>query len=232
MFASAHDSHEQTTSSMSFTTTLLDDHQTLWQANLGHRFLAETRDGTIDDTVFARWLRQDYRFVEAACPMLGVLISKAPASHREPLTDALSGLYDELDLFQERAETAGIDLDDAKPAFTCHAYIQFLLATARGRSYLKGFTVLYAAEKAYYEAWSRVEEGLSPDAFAAPFVENWASDGFGEYVGFLATTLDDLAAKAGPQEKSEMHRLFETTLRYEAAFWEMAYDTTDWPGLD
>jgi thiaminase len=29
-----------------------------------------------------------------------------------------------------------------------------------------------------------------------------------------------------------MRRLFETTLRYEVAFWEMAYDTTDWPGLN
>lgn len=216
---------------MPFTSSLLDDHHALWRAVLDHRFLSETRKGTIDDDVFARWLRQDYRFVEAACPMLGVLISKAPAGHREALTEALSGLYDELDLFRERAEAAGIDLDAAEPGFTCHAYIQFLLATARGKSYPQGFTVLWTAEKAYYEAWSRVAEGLASDAFAAPFVENWAGDAFREYVDFLGGTLDDLAAQAGPQEREEMRGLFKTTLRYEAAFWEMAYDANDWPGL-
>lgn len=217
---------------MSFTNALLEDADALWQQMLGHRFLHETRDGDIPEATFARWMRQDYRFVEAACPMLAALISKAPPAHRPPLTDALSGLYDELDLFRERARTVGIELESAEPAFICHAYIQFLLATAHRRSYAEGFTVLYAAEKAYHEAWKVVAEELDPDSTWQPFVENWAGEEFGAYVSFLEDTLDDLASEAGEAERQRMADLFEKTLRYEVAFWELAYTEADWPGLE
>lgn len=217
---------------MSFTSTLLDDADALWHRMLGHRFLQETRDGVIAEAIFARWMRQDYRFVEAACPMLAALISKAPPAHRPPLTDALRGLYDELDLFRERGRAVGIDLENTEPAFICHAYIQFLLATAHRGSYAEGFTVLYGAEKAYHEAWKVVAEGLDPHSTWQPFVENWAGEAFGAYVSFLESTLDDLAARTGENERERMADLFTTTLRYEVAFWELAYTEADWPGLE
>lgn len=217
---------------MAFTDQLLEDYEPLWQRMLGHRFLRETRDGEIAETTFARWMRQDYRFVEAACPMLAALISKAPLEHRPPLTDALSALYDELDLFRDRARAAGIEVEEAEPAFICHAYIQFLLATAHRRSYAEGFTVLYAAEKAYHEAWKVVADGVGPASTWQPFVENWAGDDFAAYVAFLEGTLDDIAAGASEAERERMAELFETTVRYEVAFWELAYTSTGWPGLE
>jgi len=50
----------------------------LWERMLQHRFLRETREGTISDERFAVWMRQDYLFVEAAIPFLAALIPKAP----------------------------------------------------------------------------------------------------------------------------------------------------------
>jgi len=204
----------------------------LWDRMLSHRFLLETRDGTLPDETFSTWMRQDYLFVEAAIPFIAGLLAKAPSEHREDLAGFLPALHRELELFEERAERAGVDLRGAPPTFTCHAYVQFLLATAYRRGYAEGFTVLYVAEKAYHESWKVVREGLDEDSPWWPFVENWSSRAFGEWVGWLEKSLDALAEDAGPDERARMEELFEITTKYEIAFWEMAVTGEEWPGIE
>lgn len=216
---------------MSFTDEQLDRVRPLWDRMLSHRFLLETRDGTIADETFATWMRQDYLFVEAALPFISGLLTKAPAEHREALAGFLPALQDELRLFEERAGDAGVDLRGAPPSFTCHAYVQFLLATAYRATYAEGMTVLYVAEKAYHESWKVVREGLDRSSRWWPFVDNWSSEEFGEWVAWIEGTLNGLAEVAGPAERDRMAELFETTTRYEVAFWEMAVSGEEWPGI-
>ena len=204
----------------------------LWEEMLRHPFLVETRDGALPEGTFARWMRQDYLFVEAAIPFMGTLLAKAPAGHRKPLADAISAFHSELGLFRERAGAVGVDLDGVRPSFVCHAYIQFLLATGALASYAEGFTVLYAAEKAYHDSWKVVKSGIDPASPWTGFVENWAGDAFAGWVSWLETELDGLGVEAGEAGRAGMADLFETTVRYEIAFWELAYGRVGgWPGV-
>lgn len=216
---------------MGFCAEQLDRLHPLWSRMLDHRFLRETRDGSIAHATFATWMRQDYLFVEAAIPFIAALIPKAPREHWELHSSVIAMLEKELGLFRERAEAAGVDFTDLYPSFTNHAYIQFLLATAYRASYAEAFTVLYAAEKAYHDSWAVVKEGLDPESPWWPFVENWAGDAFGGYVAHLEAELDKLAAQAGPAERETMADLFALTTRYEIAFWEMAATGEEWPGI-
>ncbi len=204
----------------------------LWARILEHRFLRDTRDGTIADDVFGIWLRQDYLFVEAAIPFIAALIPRAPREHWAALGGVIAALEKELKLFEERAANVGVDLRGAPPSFTCHAYIQFLLATAHTASYAEGFTVLYAAERTYHESWRVVRNGIDPASPWTPFVENWAGDAFAGYVGWLGDELETLAAAAGPAERESMAERYRLTLLYEIAFWEMASTAEGWPGVD
>jgi|GEM_PF-99715 len=203
----------------------------LWEQIREHRFLARTRDGTIPDETFAIWLRQDYLFVEAAIPFIAALIPRAPTEHWSALSGVVAALEKELKLFEERAARVGVDLRGAPPAFTCHAYIQFLLATAHTRSYPEGYTVLYAAERAYHESWLVVREGIDPESPWMPFVENWAGEEFAGYVSYLGGELEKLAQAAGSAERARMTDLYRLTLLYEIAFWEMAVTAEGWPGV-
>lgn len=214
-----------------FTTELIENARSLWDHMLAHRFLRETRDGEIPFDTFARWMRQDHLFVEAAIPFMGVLLGKAPREDRTFLTEAIEALERELELFRERAAAAGVDLGSTDPAFINHAYVQFLMATAHGASYPEAFAVLYGAEKAYFDSWSVVEAGLDESSPWYPFVDNWAGEEFSAYVAALEQRLDAMAAASGPAERRRMAELFETTVRYEIAFWEMAYRGTGWPGM-
>jgi len=202
-----------------------------WERMLRHPFLIETRDGTIPFETFATWLRQDYLFVEAAVPFIALLIPKAPPSDWELHSNVIAMFQKELGLFRERAAAVGVDMEGIRPSFINHAYIQFLIATASQRSYAEIYTVLYAAEKAYHDSWSVVKAGIDPSSPWYPFVENWAGEAFAEYVAYLEKELDALAEAAGPAERERMAELFETTLRYEMAFWEMAYHGDGWPGF-
>ena len=217
---------------MSFCKTQLDQVRPLWDRMLSHRFLLQTRDGTLPDQVFATWMRQDYLFVEAAIPFIAALLAKAPKEHWEALSGIIPAFQKELKLFEERAAAVGVDLREGPVSFTCHAYIQFLLNTAYQASYAEGYTVLYAAEKAYHDSWKVVKDGLSPDSPWYPFVENWAGEDFAAYVTYLEGELDRLAEGAGPDERGRMAALFELTTRYEIAFWEMAATGEGWPGAD
>lgn len=203
-----------------------------WEQMLRHPFLLQTRDGTIPFETFARWMRQDYLFVQAAIPFMALMVPKAPPEHWELHTSVIAMLNKELGLFRERAEAVGVDMNDLRPSFINHAYIQFLIATASQRSYAETFTVLYTAEKAYHDSWTVVRKGIDPESPWYPFVENWAGDAFAQYVAHLEKELDALAEAAGPAERARMAELFETTLRYEIAFWEMAMTGDGWPGLD
>jgi thiaminase len=201
-----------------------------WQKMVDHPFLLRTRDGTIPFETFATWMRQDYLFVEGSIPFISVLLAKAPGKHRASHTGVLGMLQKERELFRERAAAVGVDLRDLAPSFVSHAYIQFLLATAYRESYACGYTVFYAAEKAYHDSWREVLTGIDRASPWFPFVENWGGVAFAGYVAHLEEQLDDLAAQAGAAERAHMAELLELTLRYEIAFWEMAWSGEGWPG--
>lgn len=217
---------------MGFCREQLERLRPLWDRMLRHPFLLETRDGTIARETFATWMAQDYLFVEAAVPFLGALIARAPRKHREPLSEAIAALSGELEMFRDRAAEAGVELGGTDPAFICHAYIQYLHATAARGGYPEAFTVLYVAEKAYLESWSVVRDGIDPGSPWMPFVDNWTSDAFRAYVEWLGKELDRIAAAAGAEERDRMGRYFELTVKYEIAFWELAVRGARWPGME
>jgi thiaminase len=214
---------------MGFAAEQLERVRVEWQEMLAHPFLQATLDGTIPFDTFATWIRQDYLFVEGAIPLVSILLAKAPEKHWATHSRVLGMLEKERELFRERATSVGVVFSNLAPSFVSHAYMQFLVATAYRDTYACGFTVLYVAEKAYHDSWRVVLDGIDRGSPWFPFVENWAGDAFAEYVAHLQKELDELAAQASAAERARMAELFELTVRYEIAFWEMAWTAEGWP---
>lgn len=217
---------------MEFTERRLDDLEPLWRKMLEHPFLLRTRDGELSDAAFRTWLEQDYLFVRNGFAFVGHLLAKAPPDHGELLAPVPQALQEELRLFEERAEALGADLDDVRPGLVNQGYVSYLLATGSRDPYPVAFTAYYVAEKAYHESWRVVAEGLEASSPWWPFVRNWAGDDFGVFVERLGSALDGLADRAGPSEREAMASVFEATVRWEVAFWEMALRGPEWPGLE
>lgn len=217
---------------MGFTQRLVRDRESLWRRMLDHPFLLGARDGRLADGTFRTWLEQDYHFVRNVFPFVGSLIGKAPPEHYGLLAPVPRALQDELRLFEEQADALGADLADVRPGAVNEGYVHYLLDTAQRAPYPVAFTAYYAAERAYHESWRVVADGLEASSPWWPLVRNWASDDFGAFVDRLGSELDGLADRTGPAGREAMENAFETTLRWEIAFWEMALRGPRWPGLD
>ncbi|MBI3951822.1 MAG: TenA family protein [Acidobacteria bacterium] len=208
---------------------LLQRAEPVWKMMLDHRFLAETAAGTIARETFANWMKQDYLFARGAVPFLSILSAKAPVQYSKSLSDALVAIHQELALFERMAREHDVSFESIAMSPTCHAYVQFLVATAYGRSFAEGFAVLYGAEKAYLDSWTWVKEHQQEESPWKAFINNWTSDAFRGYVDWLAATLDTLAEEASKSVREAMTELFLLSGQYEILFWEMAAAGETWP---
>lgn len=208
---------------------LLDSAQEIWQAILNHPFLKMTANGTIPDETFKIWIQQDYIFVQEAIPFIAVLLAKAPLDLRPIFIQILTGLERELKLFRQIASAHGVNLENIAPSPTCYGYNQFLMTTAHSCSFPEGFTVLYAAEKAYLDSWMEVKNNLTVENPWQEFIDNWTNEEFQKFVDWLASTLDKIALGKPESELERMEGLFLITARYEYLFWEMAAKEEIWP---
>jgi formylaminopyrimidine deformylase / aminopyrimidine aminohydrolase len=214
---------------MSFNQDLMRHAAGSWNTMLAHPFLERTADGSIPFDVFANWLRQDYLFVGGAIPFIGVLVSRAPLRLVAGLAAAIPALDSELSLFRRMAEERNVLLtEEITP--TCHSYLQYLIATAHSASFEEGFTLLYCAEKAYFDCWSRVRRNLSVASPWEAFIDRWSNDAFAQWVTWLEQELDELAESASSSLREKMKEAFLTTTRYELLFWNMALQGESWPG--
>jgi len=208
---------------------LLDRARPVWNAILSHPFLMATAEGRIPHEAFATWLQQDYLYVAQAIRFFSVLAAKAPASLSAGLAASTNALGSELRLFESMAADKGISLHDLCMTPTCHAYTQFMLATAYGASFEEGFTLLYGAEKAYFDSWTFVRRNLTAASPWQAFIDKWSGDSFRRWIEWLELALDNLAAAASPSLREKMAAIFLLTGQYELLFWNMALRGERWP---
>lgn len=199
-----------------------------WQKMLAHPFLAETASGAIPDERFANWVKQDYIFVREAIPFIALMIPRAPLSHWKALSDIISGLHQELELFERMAADHGIDLEGVEPAPTNLAYIDFLRTTAALGPYELAYTALYSGEKAYLDSWLTVKRAQKSPSKWQAFIEYWTSAAFQQWVASLGRELNALAESASQSLRARMERRFVDGLRHEYQFWNLAYHGESW----
>jgi thiaminase/transcriptional activator TenA len=208
---------------MSFSSKLIKSRRSLWDEMLSHPFLKRISEQQLDDETFNNWLRQDYEFVGSVLPFVSVLKSKVDKKYQRSLTEAEIALHEELDLFEERADSLGVSVEDVPRNLTTQSYIHFLLSVAEREDPPVAFTAYWAAERAYHESWKQVKQELSQEHKWYPFVENWGGEQFANFVSFLEETLNSLSKSASSDQKQRMEEIFTWVVRYEIAFWDMAY---------
>ncbi|RPI27104.1 MAG: hypothetical protein EHM61_09615 [Acidobacteria bacterium] len=213
---------------MAFHHFLLSNTQALWDKMLDHEFLRQTATGEIPFDVFANWLRQDYLFVREAIPFIAVVLSRGPDSVRPGLAAAIPALESELELFQRIAGEKGIQLSGEMTP-TCHAYVQYMIATAHAGSFEEALTLLYCAEKAYFDCWSFVRRTLTGASPWREFVDRWSNESFAGWIKWLEEEIDKLLQQASETGRQRMAETFRLTTRYEYLFWEMALRGESWP---
>jgi thiaminase len=209
---------------MSAARALLARSAPLWHRLTAHPFICAVADGSLDPTAFDRWLVQDHAFVLGFRRFLaGLLVAAPDARAADVLGAGLAPLQAELDLFRREAANRRLDLG-AEPSPTTLGYTSYLYASLAD-GYQVGLTVLYGAEKAYYDAWAAVRATARHSSPYWPFVDNWSSDAFAGWVAAVARLLD-AAAPAGPA--AAMSTAFDRVVRFELRFWDAVHAGETW----
>ena len=99
-----------------FTDHLRAEAQTTWDAVLSHRFFREVAADTLEDHVFARYLRSEYGFVDTDASAMGNAVGKAPGfRERRHLGLNLYALVtDQEQFFADAFEQVGTPADQRK----------------------------------------------------------------------------------------------------------------------
>ena len=186
-----------------------------------HPFVRAAADGTLAPEAFNRWLVQDHHFVVGFRRFLGRLLELAPDEHaRDLLAGAQVPLRAELDLFRAAAVERGLDLM-TEPSPTTLGYTSFLLA-APADGWPVALSVLYGAEKAYFDAWSAVRTQAEQSSPYWLFIDNWSSPAFGAWVDDLARLVDQLAPDPA------VDRALDRVVRFELRFWDAVHQGETW----
>ncbi len=87
-----------------FSDWLRDQAEPAWTRAVEHRFTHEIADDALDESVFKRYLTNEYSFVVTAATLLGYAIAKAPSmDEKARLAEGLRGLTTEQRAFFMRA---------------------------------------------------------------------------------------------------------------------------------
>ncbi|HEX4661738.1 MAG TPA: thiaminase II [Streptosporangiaceae bacterium] len=213
----------------------------LWQgiagvfdAILAHPFVTGLTDGTLPHDAFAFYVVQDVLYLQRYAQALAAVASRAPdtagtemfARHAADVIAVEQTLHGSL--------LAGLGIDPAaaataEPAPTTLAYTSYLLATAHGGSYAEGVGAVLPCYWIYWEVGKELLGRGSPDPRFQRWIGTYAGVEFGETVRGVLDIADRLGPGLSPAERTQMHRHFRTTSRYEWMFWDMGYRKQGWP---
>lgn len=214
---------------------LIDEHRALQQAIFDHPFVQCIASGDLSLDAFVYYLRQDYRYLIEFSRVLALAVAKANdltvMSLFAELTQAT--LEQEMELHRDFCRRVGITSEElaATPmAPTTYAYTRHLLVTAYDGSVVEIMAATLPCQWGYWDIGQRLRAaGASPEQlFYAEWIEMYADPGYGELVERLLATFDALTQDATPAQERRLSAIFQTSLRYEMAFWEMGYRQEDW----
>jgi thiaminase (transcriptional activator TenA) len=218
---------------LSFSADLRNSVGELWQAQLNHPFVRGLGEGTLPLVALACWVRQDFRFLIEYCRVLATAAARArdleTLTRFADLLQSTAGV--EMALHRGYAGEFGISEADleAEPMLPANrAYTDFLVRTAAAGDFAELVAALLPCMWGYAEIGRALGAKPRPsDARMARWVAMYADPEFLALADWCCELTDRLGAEVGPSVRGRMQAAFTTSLRYELAFFDMAWEARD-----
>ena len=213
-----------------FSERLRDEAKPIWEAIFRHPFLAGIKDGTLPLATFQYYLGQDYHYLEGFGRAVAMALAKAPdAGLLQELAHRVMTPV-ERPLHHRLIEAAGLtmgDVEDARRSPTNTAYVNHMLTTAAMHGLGPTAAALLPCPWTYHLLKDEVGQSEDPlyGQWTRFYVEGFLQSSVEAWTGFV----DEMARRAGEQEREAMRYAFMASSRYEYMFWDAAYRREQWP---
>ena len=218
----------------SFFAELCDENAALHHIGLGHPMLRGIGAGSLPDETFRFYLEQDYQFLVRYVRVIAQAVAAAPdLPTSTQLANLLHGtLAVEIDALVALYASFGgeaVSLSHVAPAPGCQAYTDHLLASAASGNLLVVLAAILPCQWGYREIGRKLlSQGLPEDTRFARWIQEYASDEYGELVDWAIERFDALAVEEGVLARQRAREVFALSTRYELGFWEMAWTAQAW----
>ena len=224
----------QPLAAQNFSDELWRANQDVYDAILEHPFLIGMQDGSLPPDIFASYVVQDTRYLQAFADALTTAASKAPnrAWAKQLAADAQDSLEEELRLHKEVLARLGISeaeaakIDSTPNAF---AYANFLIVTADRRPFAEVIAALLPCYWIYWEVGKALQAKGSTNPLYQAWIDTYISPGYADTVTAVIQMVNSMAATADATTRERMHEHFRRSSGYEWLFWDAAYQRQTWP---
>lgn len=220
---------------MSVSQKLYEAARPLWDAQLDHPFVRGIADGTLEEERFARWVRQDYLYLKEFSRVFAWAAAKTERLESMGWYASVLDLTlnTEMELHRSYAARFGIEaarLEEERMWPTTRAYTDFLVRTAADGSMPSLLAALLPCAWGYhYVGTALARESPPEDQRYADWIEQYASEEFGQAAEWLRNELDREAEGMDTDGSDALKEIFLTSSRYEWMFWEMCWHGEEWP---
>ena len=218
---------------MTLTSRLMEVSRDIWEAEKQHPFVRGLGDGSLPAETFRFYLEQDYLFLIEYAKVFSIAATRAPepAMMAQFANLAAETLNVEMDLHRSYCAEFGItpaDLEQVEMAQTTSGYTGHLLSVAMRGDVADIIAAVLPCQWGYAEISRHLQAGgMPPEPRYVKWIEMYASDAFDDYGRWLRETLDGMQGIT-PEREARLKRIFRDSSRWEALFWEMAWQQAMW----
>ena len=205
-----------------------------WERQLRHPFVVGIGKGNLEESLFKRWVLQDYRYLEDYARLFAWAAAKAEGLESMAWYAAVLDLTlnTEMELHRQyaaRFHLTRADLEEEPMWPTTRAYTDFLVRTAADGDMMDLLAALLPCTWGYvYLARNLADSGLPLEGRYSDWIRQYASEEFAEALDWLRKELDRLSEEISSTKRERLREIFLTSVLYEGRFWDMCWKGESW----
>lgn len=221
---------------MSFSQTLRQQANPIFQAIFEHPFVQGIAKGNLKKEQLIHYVKQDFEYLNSFMKIYGIAISKC--DNREDMAmfneQIAFVLHSEVHPHNNFCEVAGVKYENLQGyplSPSAHHYIRHMLTVAHHGTIAEIIAVLLPCPWTYVEIGERLLKEVSPDS-SHPFYDwimFYGNGGMATLTELFCQRLDELVKPLGEKERQKMLEDFLISCQMEYKFWDMAYKVEEWP---
>lgn len=219
-----------------FTERLWKKVEPIWNSYLEHPFVKGLGEGSLDQSKFKHWLKQDYVYLIEYSRLFALGSAKAEdLNTMARFAKLLHGTLDmEMELHRQYAAQFDIspdELEKTEAAATTTAYTSYMLNVSQRGGVENVIAAVLACAWSYNFVGKELAtwEGAQDHEFYGRWVRMYASEDFTILAEDCKKLMNEIAKGKPERELVLLEEIVVKTSLFEYMFWEMAEKKEDWP---